>query len=88
MKSGKLSKVLLLSQTIKEIRYKVVLSILLQHTSTLDGNKWPTSRPGRFTPGKQTQYPLNKRLGGPQNRYGRFEKNKNFSLPGNESQTV
>jgi hypothetical protein len=81
MKSEKLSKVLLLSQTIKEITdIKLSLSIPLQHTgdqrhrhhsfltSALDGNEWPTSRPDRFTPEKETQYPLNKRLGGLQNR--------------------
>jgi hypothetical protein len=26
---------------------------------------WSTPRPGRFTPGKETQYPLCRRLGGP-----------------------
>jgi hypothetical protein len=35
---------------------------------------WSTPRPGRFTPGKQTRYPLNRRLGGPQGRSGRGSK--------------
>jgi hypothetical protein len=28
-------------------------------TSTLDEDEWLTSRPGRFTPGKEPRYPLN-----------------------------
>jgi hypothetical protein len=31
---------------------------------------WSTPRPGRFTPGKETRYPLCRRLGGPQDRSG------------------
>ena len=31
---------------------------------------WSTSRPGHFTPGKQTRYPLYRRLGRPQGRSG------------------
>jgi len=27
---------------------------------------WPTTRPGHFKPGKETRYPLSRRLGGPQ----------------------
>jgi hypothetical protein len=30
--------------------------------------------PGRFTPGKETRYPLYRRLGGPQGRSGRLPK--------------
>ena len=33
-----------------------------------------TPRPGRFTPGKETRYPLYRRLGGPQGRSGRVRK--------------
>jgi hypothetical protein len=29
---------------------------------------WSKPRPGRFTPGKETQHPLYRRLGGPQSR--------------------
>jgi hypothetical protein len=31
-------------------------------------------RPGRFTPGKETRYPLYRRLGGPQDHSGRVRK--------------
>jgi hypothetical protein len=36
----------------------------LSLTSALDGSGWLTLRPGRFTPGKDTQYPLYTRLCG------------------------
>ena len=39
-------------------------------TSALDRGKWSTPTPSRFTPWKETQYPLNKRLDGPQGRCG------------------
>jgi hypothetical protein len=46
-------------------------------TTALDRGGWSTPRPGRFTlpppPGK-TLYPLYRRLGGPQGRYGRESK--------------
>jgi ribosomal protein L3 len=48
-------------------RYSSTLSL----TSAPDGVWWSTPRPGRFTPEKETQYPLYKRLGGPQGRSGR-----------------
>jgi hypothetical protein len=32
---------------------------------------WSTPRPGRFTPGKETRYPLHRTMGGPQGRSGR-----------------
>jgi hypothetical protein len=38
------------------------------------GGEWLTPRPGRFTPGKETRYPLYRRLGGSQSRYGRVGK--------------
>jgi hypothetical protein len=31
----------------------------------LDGSEWSTSRPGRFTLGKELRYPFNRRLMGP-----------------------
>ena len=40
-------------------------SFILSWTSALSGSGWLTPRPGRFTPGKETRYPLNRRLGGP-----------------------
>jgi hypothetical protein len=39
--------------------------------SALDGGEWSAPRPGRALPwGKDTQYPLDRRLGGPQSRSG------------------
>jgi len=35
-------------------------------TLTLDGGQWSTSHPGRFIPGRRPRYPLNRKLGGPQ----------------------
>ena len=52
---------------------------------------WWTPRPGRFTPGKETRYPLSMRLGGPQGRSGRaqkisslsgFDSYKGWAIPG------
>jgi len=34
--------------------------------------------PDRFTSRKEPRYPLNRRLGGPQSRYGRFGEKTNF----------
>ena len=39
----------------------------------LDEGGWSTPRPGRFTPGKETRYPLYRRLCGPQGRSGRVQ---------------
>jgi hypothetical protein len=39
-------------------------------TSALDGVEWSASRPGRLISGKEPQYPLDRRLGGPQSRSG------------------
>ena len=39
-------------------------------TSALDGGWWLTPRPGRFTPGKGTGYPLYRGLDEPQGRSG------------------
>lgn len=58
-------------------------------TSALGAGKWSTSRPGRFIPGSKRQYPLSMRLGGPQSRYGRFQKREKFLAPdGNELRSV
>jgi hypothetical protein len=44
------------------------------------------SRPGCFTPGKETRYRMNKRLDGPQSRSERNGEEKNLSpLPGFET---
>jgi hypothetical protein len=47
-------------------------------TSALDGGEWLASRLGRFTPRNSLWYPLNRRLGGPQNRSGRYGLEKNL----------
>jgi len=49
-----------------EQRYSSTLSL----TSELDGGRWSTPRPGRFSPGKETWYPLYRRLGEPQGQSG------------------
>jgi hypothetical protein len=43
-----------------------------------EGMGWLAPRPGRFTPGRDTWYPLCRRLGGPQ---GRFERLRKISPP-------
>jgi hypothetical protein len=43
-------------------------------TSALDRGEWLTPRPGRFTSGKDTRYPLCRRVGGPKGFYGRVRK--------------
>jgi hypothetical protein len=53
-----------------EYKYSSILSL----TSALDEGEWLAPRPGRFTPVKKTQYPLYRRLGGPQDRCGRVRK--------------
>ena len=40
--------------------YSSTLSLI----SALDGSRWSTPCPGRFIPGKETRYPLHRRLGG------------------------
>ena len=47
----------------------------------LGGGEWSTSRSGRFTPGKELRYPLNRRLGGLQSQSGRLEGGKKILAP-------
>ena len=54
----------------KEWRYSSTVSL----TSALDIGWWLTPRPERFTPGKETRYPLYRRLGGPNGQSGRVRK--------------
>jgi len=42
-------------------------------TAALEGGEWSAARPGRTLPPGKTQYPFNRRLGGPQGRSGRVE---------------
>jgi hypothetical protein len=54
-------------------------------TSTLDWGEWSASYPDRFTPrGNSSQYPLHRRLGGPQSRHGRYGEGNILCLPGIE----
>jgi hypothetical protein len=55
-----------------EQRYSSTVS----STSALDGCGWLTPRPGRFTPRKETGYPLYRTLGGTQRRSGRLKKTR------------
>jgi hypothetical protein len=57
-------------------------------TSALEGGEWSASRPGRFTPGKSPRYPLDRRLGGPQNRPGCSGIEKNLVPAGNRTAAV
>ena len=45
-------------------------STALSSTLVLDEGGWPMPRPSRFTPGKETRYPLYWKLGGTQGLYG------------------
>lgn len=44
------------------------------------GWKWPPSRYGRFTPGKECRYRSDRRLGGPQSRSGQVAKRRICAL--------
>jgi len=45
----------------------------------LDGDEWSNSRPGRFSPRRKIpQYPLHRRLSGPQSLSERGAKEKKF----------
>ena len=50
-----------------------IYSSILSSTSALYGGTWSTPRPDRLPPGK-TQYPLYRRLGGPEVLSGRVRK--------------
>jgi hypothetical protein len=51
-------------------------------TSALVGSEWSTSRLGRLPRGKSPQYPLDRRLGGPQSPSGRRGEEKILDLTG------
>jgi hypothetical protein len=53
-------------------------------TSALVAGEWSASRPCRFTPGKEPQYPFYRRLGGPRAGLDDMEKLNFFTLPGLE----
>jgi hypothetical protein len=49
----------------------VDIEIKIFLTPALAEGEWSASRPGRFIPGEESQYPLDRRLVGPQSRSGR-----------------
>jgi hypothetical protein len=49
-------------------------------TSSADRGERSSSCPSRLTPGKQSQYPLNRRLGGPQTLSGLWRREKSIAL--------
>jgi hypothetical protein len=53
---------------------------------SLDGGQWSAPPPVRFTPGRETRYPLHRGLGGPQRRTGRVWKTS--LIPGFDLWTV
>jgi hypothetical protein len=54
----------------RKYRYSSTLSLI----SALGVDGWSPPRPDRFTAGKETRYPLCRRLSGPQKRSGRVRK--------------
>jgi len=46
-----------------------------------NGGEWSASRPGRFTPGNERKYSLDRKVGGPQSRSGRGGDNKSSQPP-------
>ena len=59
-----------LEQTMKAHKWSRGISL----NSAPDGSGRSTPRPGRFTPRKETQYPLYRRLAGPQGQSGQVRK--------------
>ena len=53
-----------------KMKYRFTLSL----TPALNGGGWLAPRPGRFTPAKETRYPLYRSVSGPQGRSGRVRK--------------
>jgi hypothetical protein len=50
---------------------KAYVSRGILNLGTTDGERL-TSRPDRFNPGKEPRYPINKKMGGANSRFGRF----------------
>ena len=71
------------------VRVYVVVEVQLHSflTLTLNSAECSTSRPAHFTE-TYSWYPLNRRLGGPHSRYGRFEVENLLPLPGFDIRTV
>jgi hypothetical protein len=61
-------------QATKALRESRGIAILCFYTSALEGGEGSASSPDRFLPPGKTRYPLYRRLGGPQGRYGQVRK--------------
>ena len=69
-------------------RHKGNIQAQIHPYSTAVWDGWSASRPGRFTPGRKTEYPLYRRLGGPQGRSGLAQKIFPASPTGFETRTI
>jgi hypothetical protein len=63
-----------LERAMKAQRGSRGITLTLSLTLALDEGGWSTTRPGRFTPGKETRCSLYRRLNGPQGRSGQLRK--------------
>jgi len=72
--TGKFTKVKLILKQAMKAQRRSSGTYTLSLTSALDGSGWSTPRPGRSTSGKETRYPLYRRLGGTQGRSRRVGK--------------
>jgi hypothetical protein len=57
-------------------------------TLALYRGEWSASRPYLFTPRDCPRYALDRRLGGPQSRSGRYGEEKNLTSVGNRTPVV
>jgi hypothetical protein len=57
-------------------------------TLALDGGEWSASCPGRFTLGKESQYPLDRRLDGPQSVWTLWRREKSRTAAGKGTPAV
>jgi hypothetical protein len=84
-----------------EVNYKVfAIQVIKTYSGSLgkavlalslgtEGGEWLTSRSGRFIPGKEPRYLLNRKLGGIQCQCGRFGEEKNLlAIPWFESRAA
>jgi hypothetical protein len=60
------------------------IAVLFHDRGTRRGGEWSAARPGQNLPPGKTRYPLYRRLGGPQGRYGQGENSRSHrqSIPG------
>jgi hypothetical protein len=63
----------------KAVKESSGMALFFFWTWSLEWGKVSASRAGRFLPPEKTRYPLYRRLGGPQGRYGQVRKNLAFT---------